>query len=296
MMNRVLVLGFDALEYDLVELFNLKNLKQVEYGKVELPLKPEDPILTPVIWCSFITGETPNVHGIRVFDKWKNPIIDRLSTFVNKYIPYSILGGRRRSQLASMLCKLGFKTHPLSQHQSDIKCDTIFDDINNSIAISVPSFNEDEVNRELRFMVVEATKSKVKSKAWSTFIRRKRHLFEALEKNPRLLMVHFYILDVIQHLYFYDMKYLRFAYKRMDSFVKEIKGRINDEVMILIISDHGQKKGLHTPYGFYSCNQKLGLSHPKITDFADIIREKLGVPSKNEMEKVKERLRRLGYV
>lgn len=46
----------------------------------------------------------------------------------------------------------------------------------------------------------------------------------------------------------------------------------------------------------YSCNQRLNLHEPRITDFADIIREKLGVPSKNEVEKVKERLRKLGYI
>lgn len=293
-MNRVLVLSFDALEYDLVESSNMKNLKQVEYGKTALPLKPEDPILTPVIWCSFITGEMPEVHGIRAFDEWKNPIINRLQT-VFFHIPHSILGSEKRKKLASLLGKLGFKTRPRFQHRQNIKCDTIFDDINDSIAISVPSFNEDEVNRELSLMLVEAPKSRVKSKVWSVFQDRKRRLFEALEKDWRLLMVHFFITDVIQHLYFYDSKYIESMYQEMDELVREVKSRIEGDTLVLVVSDHGQKKGLHTPYGFYSCNRRLNLQKAKITDFAGIIRRELGVPLRKEIENVKMRLRELGY-
>ena len=42
-------------------------------------------------------------------------------------------------------------------------------------------------------------------------------------------------------------------------------------VMILIVSDHGQENGLHTNYGFYSCNKKLDLDNPNISDFKDVI-------------------------
>lgn len=42
-------------------------------------------------------------------------------------------------------------------------------------------------------------------------------------------------------------------------------------MMALIVSDHEQENGLHTNYGFYSCNKKLGLHTPKISDFKDII-------------------------
>jgi len=34
---KVMILAFDGLEYELVEKFNLKNLKQIEYGKVRIP-------------------------------------------------------------------------------------------------------------------------------------------------------------------------------------------------------------------------------------------------------------------
>jgi len=35
---RVMIIGIDALEYELVEKWNLNNLMQEEYGKVALPI------------------------------------------------------------------------------------------------------------------------------------------------------------------------------------------------------------------------------------------------------------------
>jgi len=68
--KKVLILGLDALEYDLVEKWNLKNLKQEEYGKTELPIKKEDGYLYPepatvIIWPCFITGMPPKKMGIQ---------------------------------------------------------------------------------------------------------------------------------------------------------------------------------------------------------------------------------------
>jgi len=289
---KVCIIGLDALDHDIVESLDLKNLKQIEYGKVDLLLKKNEEAITPILWCNFITGETPDVHGIKSFLKWENPLIEKIVSS----IPYSVIGGMRRNQLASVLRKLGFKKRGISSMRQDIKCNTLFDYVNDSIAISIPSFNEDEVNEVLRRMLVEAPAFRVKSLAWKAFQNRKQRLFNALNKEWSLLMTHFYILDVIQHLYFYDTKYIQSVYKKIDSMIKEIKEKVSNDLLFLIISDHGQKRGIHTNYGFYSCNQKLNLIFPKITDFVDIICKKLGVPSKTEIDKIKERLQSLGYI
>jgi len=57
--NKALILGIDAIEYDLVEKWDLKNLKQEEYGKTELPLLPGQEPVTTIIWPCFITGKNP---------------------------------------------------------------------------------------------------------------------------------------------------------------------------------------------------------------------------------------------
>jgi hypothetical protein len=84
-------------------------------------------------------------------------------------------------------------------------------------------------------------------------------------------------------MFWYKNEYIVEAYKEMDKTVKLIKDKIQGvEHLLLIISDHGQKRGIHTPYGFWSCNKKLGLNVPKITDFADVVRSYLVSKRKEE--------------
>lgn len=301
---KVLVLGIDALEYDLVEEYDLKNLKQKEYGKVDLLLKAHETPFTPALWCSFITGVRPEVHGVGKYRAWDNPLIEKMwvlaRTWLIKYKNLRFINFELRETIISILEKIGFgksyaDKNAFLTNREDINCDTIFDDIQDYVAISIPAFNEDPVNRELRKMVVEGPKYRLKQEAWNAFENRKRRLFHALDKERSLVMVHFFVLDVIQHVFFYDKDYIRSAYERVDKLVEELKGRVGQNPFTLIVSDHGQKRGLHTRYGFYSCNENLNLHSPKITDFAAIIRQKLGVPSRH-IELVKARLRKLGYI
>ena len=58
---------------------------------------------------------------------------------------------------------------------------------------------------------------------------------------------------------------------RFNEFVGKLKEILPEDMIILIVSDHGQENGLHTNYGFYSCNKKLDLDNPNISDFKDVI-------------------------
>jgi len=293
-----LVIGLDGLEHSLVEEYDLKNLKQVEYGKVDLLMKKYEEPLTPTIWCNFITGETSDVHGVKAIQKWRHPLLEKiyasLRSFDVKHRGYwrgFLFNIFDRMSLFEMRGMRDFFT------REDINCDTIFDDIDNSIAISIPSFNEDEINKELRRLVVEGRKFKLKKRAHEAFIERKKRFLNALKQKPSLLMVHFFLLDLIQHMFHYDNEYIKKTYEIIDKFVGKVEEKLsNNEVFLLIVSDHGLLNGYHTLYGFYSCNEKLNLKNPKITDFSDVIRKKLGVPSKRDIEKTKERLLRLGYI
>lgn len=297
-MVTVLIIGLDGLEYTLVEKFDLKTLQQVEYGKVDLLLKNNEEPLTPTIWCNFITGKTPDVHGVRAIQKWRYPLLEKFYASLRSFdvrhrglwrgVLFNIFDGMNLFQMRGMR---DFFT------KEDIKCDTIFDDIDSTVAISIPSFNEDAINKELRRLVVEGRKSELKKRAHEAFIGRKKRFLNALNQKPSLLMVHFFLLDLIQHIFPYDTEYIKKTYERIDSFIGEVKERLcANEVFLLVVSDHGLLEGYHTPYGFYSCNEPLKLKNPKITDFADIIRKKLGVQSEQDTEKIRENLRRLGYI
>ena len=88
-------------------------------------------------------------------------------------------------------------------------------------------------------------------------------------------MQYFYVLDGIQHVFFKNKMKMMNYYMLFNEFVGKVKENISDDTMVLVISDHGQENGLHTPYGFYSSNIKLGLKNPKISDFKGLIEKRI---------------------
>ena len=81
--SKVLILGIDAIEYDLVEEWDLKNLKQKEYGKTILPLAPGQEPATVIIWPCFITGKEPAEMGYTTVYVFSRP----LQFFINILTP-----------------------------------------------------------------------------------------------------------------------------------------------------------------------------------------------------------------
>lgn len=267
---RALIIGIDALEYDLVKKMNLTNIKQMEWGKVSLPLDPGDEALTPVIWGGFITGKDQS-DLIKGFRHWKNPLIRFVSNDIFQRFKLFKLGYK----LGKLLRRFGMEQKP-----EVVTGKTIFD-LGKSIAISIPAYNEDKINFTLREKVMEALEDKVTHEEFDSmmdkaFTNRKDRLMEALDKDWDVCMIHFFLTDLLMHLHFDDEIYAENLYRTMDRLVIKIKKRLEktkklDDVLIIILSDHGIKKGVHTDHAFYSSNKKLGLSNPSILDFYKII-------------------------
>lgn len=297
--KKVCILGLDALEYDLVEKWDLKTLKQKEYGKVELPLNKGDLVFTPTIWASFITGKYPKEHGIRSDRKWDNVFIELAGKLKKKLVRDWGFNSFLRLPTKSFAIKLGFKYKTIGKNS--LKSETIFDWVGNPVVISVPGYNEWNEILEVRNLVQLARSEKIpasvaRDKGMNVHKKKESIFFKKLNSKWKLFMVHFFLLDVVQHLYHSDEDYIKENYEMICELVKKTKRKINEkETLVIIVSDHGQKEGLHTRYGFYSSNKKLGLKNPKITDFFSIIEESLNVISKEKREKIRKRLEILGY-
>ena len=297
--KRVCILGLDSLEHDLVEKWDMKTLKQKEYGKVRLPLSKSELAYTPPIWASFITGKDPKEHGIQSDRKWDSVLIESAGKLKKKLV--RDWGFKRFLSLPTktLAIKLGFKYRTIDKN--DLKMETIFDWVGNYVAISVPGYNEWDEILEVRNLLQEARSHKIpasvaRDKGLEVFKNKRDVFFKKLKGEWKIFMVHFFLLDVIHHLYPSDEDYIKENYEMMCELVKKTKRKINEkEVLMLIISDHGQKEGLHTKYGFYSSNEKLGLKNPKMTDFFNIIENLLDIISKEKREKIRKRLIELGY-
>lgn len=293
---RVLIIALDSLDYDIVVRGNFKHLKQKEYGWIKISINP---LTTPLIWASFLTGESPRKHGVMKDRKWDNPFIERIRGLFIK------LGLNRMKSLENtgvyLLKQSGFEQKPVFSTLD--KNDTvIFDYAKKYIALNVPSYNEDKSRQEFKkdmFYSLEDPKKReeIERNAWTAFRGEKQRALDLLREDWNLFMVHFYIPDIIQHIFWFDDSKMNELYEEMDKTVKEMKSNISEgECLVLIVSDHGQKKGVHTPVGFYSSNRPLSQRPKEIFDFHKLISEYLRGYSKEDIEKVKAHLKELGYI
>ncbi len=294
--TRVYIVGFDSLDYHLIEKYNLKFIKQEECGKIDMTqfIGYNRLLSTPTIWTSFITGLSPDQHKV-VGWKWENPILDRLKTLGVKFgLGRMIVTSKHLRRPAMKIIK--------DKYVPNIKgkIPTIFDYAQRPVDIDVPCYSQDAYEEERRALTYglgnPIVERQVADKAWKEFRDKKERVLEALRNDWDLFMAHFYLPDVIQHLLWYREDEIERLYREMDITAHDIGNRVGENGFVLFVSDHGAERGLHNPNAFYSCNQRIGLHNPQITDFANIIRQKLGVPSKTEIEQVRKRLQDLGYL
>jgi hypothetical protein len=296
---RVLILGVDSLDYDLVKEWNLKNLKQLEYGQVIVPItKATDEPATEIVWPCFITGKEPKEMGFesavlyRQPYKWINDnifsIIPPLSDDVH---PENIIEEKNNKRvlldkMSNILTKIGIFYHP---SRSDIKSPTIFD--NNTLKTAhfyIPVYDKNPFP-EYRKQIVDVIMKKIPASKFlvdckKSFNDRVEELNQYLAKNKdwNLIMMYWFCLDAIQHAFFNNKLKIMDFYLMFNEYIGNLKSNLSTDTLLLIISDHGQKKGIHTEFGFYSSNKKLGLKNPKIIQFKEIIEEKISNSKKTK--------------
>jgi len=289
--KRVLILGLDALEYELVEKWDLKNLKQEEYGKTILPLSKEDGYFYPgpatvIIWPCFITGMPPKKIGIQTVKIYP---LNFLYKFYLRYIYPKGESEKRRDirdkstyrkmmdKISNVISSLHLSREPTRR---DIKVPTMFEAIPNSIHRHIPVYDNDAFSN--KGMIVQAIENDIykpifEAGAMREFNERSNEVMKYIEKNDwTLFMEYFFVLDGIQHVFYNNPRKIAKFYVLFDEFVGKVRQKIDDDTLLLIVSDHGQKRGLHTNYGFYSVNKPLGLKNPRLIDFRWLIEDLIG--------------------
>jgi len=275
---KVAIFGFDGLEYNLVERFRLKNIKQKQYGKITIPkecyidkfdLRGEkiyEP-WTPFVWSAFLSGKNPAEIGLSkgTLKKWENPLLQFLRVLSMK------VGLDRIKNKRIILEKLGFKRTSFSIE--DYKHPTIFDYAHNPCAINVPT-----VSKSWELALEGKEFDEMLRISWRRFYKVRDETLRAVKKGDwDLLMGYTRLLDTVGELCFGNFKELFKAYTVCNRFVGEFKRYLDDNTVCLIVSDHGMERfgntpyGKHSDYGFYSLNIVTDW-RPKTTyDFFDQI-------------------------
>jgi len=211
------------------------TLKQAECGLVDTTDVGDS---TPVVWASFLTGLKPTEHKVTV-----------------GYI----------RQVKVWNAKLNPNIRSLTH-------------VDNSLFLWVPAYNPHP--HYWRKDYTDLLQAIWKGEGNVTFyIHKLNQLFNSQQKEFKkrfsryynLVMAHFNYLDAIGHA-LKNPKRMMFYTAIVSSFVSDVKTLLKNGDVLLIISDHGTD---HTPYAFYSCNEKLGLNNPHICDFYNVIISKL---------------------
>ena len=276
-----LVIAFDGLDKELIEEFDLKNIPQQEFGRIDnsTDIKFRN---TSELFASFITGETFEKHGVKSLKKWSNPRIDSFENKVDGNWFFDKFKGIRQVISESIN---GLSARKTKYREEDLLCESIFEELEDSRAMFVPSYNPSifwSIGGGLEplkhgYSLEEAADH------WDTreHSYRRQELFEELDnefvESRSFLMCHFHRSDLFQHLYgdkrigMFDKDKLRKMYEEIDELALEIKNKAeeSDYDRIIFMSDHGlPDEKQHNKNAFYSCNKELfGNEEPHITDF-----------------------------
>jgi hypothetical protein len=233
----MIILAIDALECKLVEEFNCNHLKQKFYGKTDIKEFSEP--RTMVLWSSFITGKNMEKEILAGGDKemW-NTKFDLINTFFRNFKNPKIID------------LPGFN-YIKEQHEKE--------------RIMLKNYFDAKTDEEK-----ENLKKAYNKFAFEHHRKIKEEFNSALKEDHDFVLGYFSIADVIGHLNFGNRTLMKMIYRDLD----EIAGTI--EETFIVLSDHGMERigmfGDHSNYGYWSTNFKdLGI--PKITDFANIIKE-----------------------
>ncbi len=272
---KVVIIGLDGLEASLINPERYPNICQAEHGRISL--KGFNQIQTPQIWTSFITGVMPSEHGIDGFKHQTllSKIEKKYGEYVKKFL--SLFGLKAVNLVTGVKNNLYgyYNIHPYEPYtKDDIKVSTIFDKVPNSRVISLPVYNEPDVYMDIRRSVAGAVGDKELSYDLSEtcldLMKSEVDEFIKYRHNDiDLIMVHLFVADVYGHLYGHNKDKLLELYDQFEEFI----GSIKDDSFTIVLSDHGTKGGMHTPYGFYSLSKPLALDNPNITEFHNIIME-----------------------
>ncbi len=233
----IVVLAIDALEHTLVEEFNCKNLMQKFYGKTDISEFSEP--RTMVLWSSFMNGKNMEEEVMALGDEgmW-NTRFDIKDTFFDQF------------ENPKIIDLPGF-SYTKEQHDKErILLKQFFD------------AKSDDEKKDIR--------KEYNTHAFDHHRRIKQEFSDALNGDHDFVLGYFSVADVIGHLNFGNRPMMKMIYKDMDEIAETIKNNY------IVLSDHGMEKigmfGDHSNYGFWSTSFK-DLGNPRITDFAEIIKE-----------------------
>lgn len=273
--NNVLVVAFDGMDYELIQEFGLESVKQKEFGTIDndTGIKYR---YTSELFASFISGTTSEEHGIvRLLRSDKSKIMRE--GIIPDYLVRNYKGFWRLNHYIEQLLTKFIDTEDLDDFKyskRDLNSKTLFDEINLSKPLFIPSYNPDprwqlEIPHKVASLR-EREREDVRKYSKKLTDSRLNDFYNLSFDFWDFIMLHLHDPDGVQDL---ELGGYKQDYERLDKIAQEIVENFSDEWVIIFMSDHGlMQEKEHNENAFYSCNQELfGAETPHITDFHDKI-------------------------
>jgi hypothetical protein len=292
MSGTTVVLGWDALDHELAEAFELGE----PFGPHYAPLETFDnPVLgkphTYEVWPSILTGVEPDEHGIHAATEeegvdWGNPVIATASRLAQDVVPKSV-----RTRIGQTLreggAKLDFK---YADYYREAGVETVFDG-RTGRSIAIPNHRveaDDELGLVFdrgaqlgAFLNVEnvdgnktrhfpkVSPSRLEERLVAEAAKKLGVVRAALHREYDLLFVWLGYLDTVGHLAPVmaeeDPGWQERAYRLAAAFTDGIRETMTPEDTLVCVSDHGLQGGDHTHSAF------VGSSDPGFLEGVDSV-------------------------
>ena len=273
---RVFLYCIDALEYNFIDSSDFETLKQTQHHRLEIPeqcmtilddgsLKP----FTPVIWKAILTGESEKDSPSLKPERYENIV-------VNWFHRRKIARKMWRKALDWGLFRRGLPVR-LGVKRKDILAgvDSILDTAEH------PIVQQNPVLAEVKWSGIGAgiKPLEVVGKFEKIFQEEKTEALERLKEPWDLYIFYTKIIDVVGHLLWGRGNYTETYYRIIDDFAMCLKKILGDDVVFIVLSDHGIKGiegisigGEHSHHAYVSFNRQVEVPEPlSILHIRDII-------------------------
>jgi len=283
-MSQVIVLGWDALDVELIDEYELNGRFGMHQTAIETFSNEHigEPH-TMELWPSMITGSRPDSHGIYAATgdggvEWDNPLIDLAATLANGIVSQSIL-----TPLGATLRDRGIGVNQVGvDYYSKNSISTVFDKYT-AQPISIPNYRTEydaahglDADRgslwqalDVKRMGVDGVKPRVEmshvyDELGSELGRRVGVTLQAIHAGNDIVWTWFGALDSVGHIQpAVNAPLQREFYELAASMTETIRAVAPDDATVVSISDHGLQDGEHTHYA------TLCSDHPDVTTSID---------------------------
>ncbi|ADJ15504.1 alkaline phosphatase family protein [Halalkalicoccus jeotgali] len=236
----LVVLALDALDYGLVEYFDVDAVRLGSEGQMETFAHTQDTPYTPEVWATVATGLPPEDHGVTGpgTSEWENPVLSMLSRVSGRFSESTrgTLGGLIRRHTGER------------ERIGETDADSVFDR-EGAVVHNWPGVHDGTDLQRAWDLMNAASEGMARHEF-------ERDLFglcagqfawarEMLNHPVSLAGVHVHTLDAAGHAYADDEAALRRVYERVGEFVKGIETALGADDDLLVLSDHGMRTAFY---------------------------------------------------